>query len=292
MARTTGTADPTTTSVTFPTGATDGTATVLGTYVLPRGTGVVVDTTPFHPLDHSWPDQPGDTGTLVAGGVAYPVVDCVTGALGPDGDFAVGADIPVRRGDEAWRWLAVHLVDGEPPAPGRTVGLHVDRDRRAALSAAHTGCHLMALALNEALAGRWRKEVRADGLGHPDFDGTAVEVSRIDVDASTDLYRIGRSLRRRFDTEGLREALPGLASRVNERLAGWLAQDAPVRVDAPGPDLTAPRQWVCELPERTVRIPCGGTHPRRLGELGAVTVELTLSDDGSELVAVTTPQRR
>ncbi|NED09291.1 metal-dependent hydrolase [Streptomyces sp. SID6648] len=284
-------ADPTTTSVTFPTGATDGEATVLGTYVLPRGTGVVVDSTPFHPLDHTWPDQPGDTGTLVAGGVAYEVVDCLTGAIGPEGEFAAGAAIPVRRGDEAWRWLVVHLVEGEPPEPGRTVGLQVDRDRRAALSAAHTGCHLMALALNEALAGRWRKEVRVDGLGHPDFDGTAVQVSRIDAGTATDRYRIGRTLRRRFDTEGLREALPGLASQVNERLAGWLARDAPVRIDAPGPDLTARRQWVCELPERTVRIPCGGTHLRRLGELTSLTVELMLSDDGSDLVAVTTSQR-
>ncbi|MFE9097036.1 metal-dependent hydrolase [Streptomyces sp. NPDC007264] len=285
------TARPATTAVTFPTGATTGTATVLGTRALPGGTGVLVDTTPFHPLDHSWPDQPGDTGTLVADGVIHPVVDCVTGGIGPDGAFAVGADIPVRRGDPAWRWLVVHLVDGAAPAPGRRVTLHVDDDRRAALSAAHTGCHLMALALNEALAGRWRKEVRLDGLGHPDFDGTAVAESRIDVAGTTDRYRIGTSLRKRFDTQGLREALPGLAAEINERLAGRLAQDAPVRVETPGPELTARRRWVCELPERTVGIACGGTHVRRLGELISLTVDLALSEDGGELVVVTTPKR-
>lgn len=284
-------ADLTTTSVTFPTGATTGTATVLETRVLPEGTGVIVDTTPFHPLDHSWPDQPCDIGTLVADGVEYPVVDCVTGGIGPGGEFAVGVDIPVRRGDETWRWFAVHILDGPAPAPGQRVGLHVDKDRRTALSAAHTGCHLMALALNEGLADRWRKEVRVDGLGNPDFDSMAVEVSRIGVSAATDRYRIGKSLRKRFDTEGLREALPGLASTVNKRLAGWLAQHAPVSIDTPGPELTARRQWVCELPERTVRIPCGGTHLRTLGELVSLTVELTLAEDGSELVAVTTPKR-
>src|SRR5205823_1214431 len=95
-----------------PAGATSGTATVLAVRALDAGAGagVVVDATPFHPLDHSWPDQPGDTGVLVADGVEFAVADCVTGGLGPDGEFAVGTDIPVRRGDETWQWLAVHAL--------------------------------------------------------------------------------------------------------------------------------------------------------------------------------------
>ena len=282
-----------TTLVTFPAGATSGTATVLAVRPLPEGAGVIVDTTPFHPLDHSWPDQPGDTGALVADCVEYSVADCVTAGVGPDGEFAVGTDIPVRRGDETWQWLAVHVLDGtQAPAPGATVELRVDEARRAALSASHTGCHLMALALNEALADRWRKEVRTDGLGHPDFDSLAMDTSRIGLDASTDRYRLGKSLRKKgFDPEGLREALPEVTERVNTRLAGWLGQDAPVRIDTPGPELTARRQWVCELPEQTIEIACGGTHLHRLGELASLTAELTLSADGTELVVVTTPKR-
>ncbi|NUP47699.1 MAG: metal-dependent hydrolase [Catenulispora sp.] len=287
-------ADLNTTLVTFPAGGTTGTATVLAVHPLPGGAGVIVDTTPFHPLDHSWPDQPGDTGVLVAAGVEQPVTDCLTGGAGPDGAFAVGTDIPVRRGDETWRWLAVHVVaDGAGIRLGEEVELRVDEPRRAALSAAHTGCHLMALALNEALADRWRKEARTDGLGHPDFDSLAMDTSRIGLDASTDRYRLGKSLRKKgFDPEGLREALPDLTEKINARLAEWLAQDAPVRIDTPGPELTARRQWVCELPEKTVEISCGGTHVRRLGELSSLTAELTLSEDGSELVVVTTPKGR
>ena len=298
-------ADLSTTLVTFPAGATTGTATVLAVRPLPEGAGVVVDATPFHPLDHSWPDQPGDTGVLVAAGGEHPVTDCVTGGVGPDGEFAIGGDIPVRRGDESWQWLAVHVVSntaadtaGDTAAttaalqPGAQVELRVDEPRRAALSASHTGCHLMALALNEALGDRWRKEARTDGLGHPDFDSLAMDTSRIGLDASTDRYRIGKSLRKKgFDPEGLREALPELTEKINARLAGWLAEDAPVRIDTPGPELTARRQWVCELPEKTVEISCGGTHLHRLGELASLTAELTLSEDGSELVVVTTPKR-
>jgi alanyl-tRNA synthetase len=289
-------AELSTTHVTFPAGTTTGSATVLAVRQLADGAaGVIVDTTPFHPLDHSWPDQPGDTGVLLAAGAEHAVADCVTGGVGPDGEFAVGTDIPVRRGDETWQWLAVHVLDGSPaPAldAGTTVELRVDEARRAALSASHTGCHLMALALNEALADRWRKEVRTDGLDHPDFDSVAMDTSRIGLDASTDRYRLGKSLRKKgFDPEGLREALPEVTEKINVRLAEWLAQDAAIRVDTPGPELTARRQWVCELPEQTVAIACGGTHLHRLGELASLTAELTLSEDGSELVVVTTPKR-
>ena len=64
--------------------------------------------------------------------------------------------------------------------------LTVDAAHRAALSAGHTGCHVAALALNAALAGRWRKPGRADGLGHPDFDQLAIVSSRIEPDGAID----------------------------------------------------------------------------------------------------------
>jgi alanyl-tRNA synthetase len=285
-----------TTLVTFPRGSIEGSSTVLAALPLDDGAlGVIAETTPFHPLDHSWPDQPGDRGTLDHEGSRIPVLDCVTGAAGPDGEFATGAGIPVRRGDPDWTWLAVHVVDPcvEPAElVGRPVVLRVDAQRRAALSASHTGCHLLAFALNEALADRWSKPAGTDALGTPDFDALAMDSSRMDEHASTDRYRIGKSLRKKgFAPEGLREALPAVADRVNARLAQWIAADAPVRIDAQGPELTARRRWVCELPHGTASVDCGGTHVARLGELASLTTSLSLSEDGTELVAVTTPKR-
>ena len=221
-----------------------------------------------------------------------PVLDCVTGGVSPEGELSLGADIPVRRGDEDWAWLVVHVVDA-PVAVGATAELLVDAERRAALSAAHTGCHLLALALNEALAPRWRKDPgRADALGHPDFDSLAMDSSRMDTQASTDVYRIGKSLRKKgFTPDDLAAELPALTAAVNDRLATWVAAQAPVRVEAPGPELTARRRWACDLPEGPASIFCGGTHLHDLGELAALTTELRLSEDGSELTAVTTPKR-
>ncbi|MFE9422547.1 metal-dependent hydrolase [Kitasatospora sp. NPDC006697] len=292
-----------TTRVGFPTGAVTGGSTVLAVHPLGDGrTGVVTAETPFHPLDHTWPDQPADTGTLTVDGTELPVLDCLTAAVGPDGgELLVGADIPVRRGDEAWSWLVLHVV-GEAPAgllPGAAVELAVDAERRAALSASHTGCHLLALALNEALAPRWRKDPgRSDALGHPDFDSLAMASSVMDTEASTDTYRLGKSLRKKGftaeaadDLPALAEALPAVTAAVNERLAGWVAADAPVRIEVPGPELTARRTWHCELPAGPAQLACGGTHLHRLGQLSALETELTLSADGTELVAVTRPKR-
>ncbi|WP_229811029.1 metal-dependent hydrolase [Streptosporangium pseudovulgare] len=272
------------TLVSYPAGEVRGRSAVVATFPVGGRHGTVVAETPFHPLDHTWPDQPADTGTI--GGL--PVADCVTGAV-MEGEETVhlGPDIPVRRGTPGWSWLVVHVTDA--PVTDTEVELAVEAEARRALSAGHTACHLAALALNAALAGRWRKEVPADGLGHPDFDQTAITSSRIVPGGSVDVYRLGKSLRRRgFSAEGLSAELPEIAERANALLKEWVAADAPVWIDSPGPELTARRTWHCGLPGAEVSIPCGGTHLSRTSELGAVAVALDLSEDGAELTMRTT----
>ncbi|WP_219470691.1 metal-dependent hydrolase [Nonomuraea rhizosphaerae] len=260
------------TVVTFPDGSVSGRSEIVG--VVPVGDlhGLVVAGTPFHPLDHTWPDQPADRGTI--GG--HTVTDCVTGAWSEAGEILLGADIPARRGADGWSWLVVHVtgavLDG-------TVELQVDPVHRAALSAGHTACHLAALALNAALAGHWRKAATPDGLGNPDFDQSAITSSRISPFGSVDVYRLGKSLRKKgFSADGLDPAT--IAAEVNDRLKVWVAADAPVRLDVPGPGLTARRTWHCSLPDGEPSIPCGGTHVTRTGELGGVTVALELEEAG------------
>ncbi|GAA3652432.1 hypothetical protein GCM10022224_014150 [Nonomuraea antimicrobica] len=274
------------TLVTFPRGLTSGRSPIVGVVPVGDRHGLVVAETPFHPLDHTWPDQPADQGTI--GGLA--VVDCVTGAQSNDGQVLLGEDVPVRRGAEDRQWLVVHVT--ETPLPvGAEVDLEVDPVHRAALSAGHTACHLAALALNAALAGHWRKETRPDSLGRPDFDQAAIASSRIEPHGSVDVYRLGKSLRKKgFSTEGLDPAK--VAREVNERLAAWVAADAPVGLDVPGPELTARRTWHCSLPDGQASIPCGGTHVRGTAELGEVTVTLALDDAALTMRTTCTGHRR
>ncbi|WP_371498207.1 metal-dependent hydrolase [Kitasatospora sp. NBC_00374] len=295
-----------TTHVSFPAGTVRGESAILAVHRLADGRpAVITAATPFHPLDHTWPDQPADHGSLTVDGVEHPVVDCLTGAVGPEGgEVLVGAGIPVRRGDEEWSWLVLHVLpesaaDALADAVGKTAQLSVDAERRGLLSASHSGCHLLALALNAALAPRWRKDPgRADAFGNADFDSLAMASSVMDTEASTDTYRLGKSLRKKgFTAEAteefpaLADALPAITETVNAQLAAWVAADAQVRIEVPGPELTARRRWHCELPAGTAEIFCGGTHLHHLGELAELRTELTLSEDGSELVAVTRPKR-
>ncbi len=56
-----------------------------------------------------------------------------------------------------------------------------------------------------------------------------------------------------------------------------------MRIDANGPGLTDRREWVCELPDGTGRIACGGTHVTTLAALGSVRVRLTSDGAAQQL---------
>lgn len=287
------------TIVTYPTGTTTGTATVL--HVEPLAPtddeedvgakfAVLLDSTPFHPVDAAWPDQPADRGTLEWNGGESAIVDCVVVAT--DGEsFHLGKDIPVRKGTDGWAFLVAHLVTEAPPV-GIVVTVDVDEKYRKAVSIGHTGCHLASLALNRTMAGRWSKEVRPDALGAPNFDAEANDTSRILERGSLDTYRLGKSLRKKgFSTQGLAEALPALETAVNTSLTDWVAENAPVRIDCEGDRLTDRRHWVCGLAEGEARIACGGTHATRLDQLGSLRAILTLEDvDGTPVLTMRTVQ--
>jgi len=282
------------TRVLFPAGGLTAETTVLGVVDLAEsglaGTGLITDASPFHPIDHGWPDQGPDRGTVTINGSVVEVVDVVVGAT-QGANLFIATNIPVRRGEPGWVFVVVHVLapGASVPSVGERVELQVDAAHRLALSAGHTGCHVAALALNAALADRWSKPVAVDGLGHPDFDQLALTTSKIDPDGSTDRYRLGKSLRKRgFDSADL--AIDTVTAAANAVLAGWVAAGASIRIETGGNGLTDRRTWVCELPEGQQRTLCGGTHLTSLNGVTAIEVELRLTD--AELTMETKVTRR
>jgi len=147
----------------------------------------------------------------------------------------------------------------------------------------------LSLALNAALAEDWTKEVAGDGRGVANFDGEAIASSRIAEFGSVDVYRLGKSLKKRgFDKARLLAETDAVVAATNAQLAEWVASGAAVDIRREGDTLTARRFWECALPDGAASIPCGGTHVSSLAELGAVTVALEVNDDGTELVMRTT----
>jgi alanyl-tRNA synthetase len=270
--------------VDFPSGALSGVGRVTLLAALPDGRqGVVVDRTPFHPLDHGWPDQPGDIGALGA----TAVVDCLTGAIDDEGRLLVGDAIDARRGDPSRTWVVVHVVIEGSPAVGADVALEVDAVQRSALSRSHSACHLAALALNEASARFWTKEPpRRDSRGFPFLDQLAITESRISRAGAYDAYRCGRSLRKSgFDHVAFLAEHAVVSAHVDALLASWIATGAPSRIDTGGdPTLSARRSWHCDVPGGPAEIPCGGTHVPDLSHLSAATVTYAPTADGFEAV--------
>ncbi|WP_127794043.1 metal-dependent hydrolase [Agromyces sp. LHK192] len=291
------------TRVTYPTGEVHAHARVVAVVPVAASgesgaehVAVVTDVTSIHPVDASWPDQPADRGGLrTADGTALPFVDAVVAAT--DGaELHLGGDIPVRKGTEGWAFVVAHLIDSADAARvavGDDVDLEADAAYRRALSVGHTACHLASLALNRALADRWSKDARPDALGAPDFDGAAIESSRIAPDGSVDRFRLNKSLRRAgFDTASLVDAsdadLAALAALVNATLATWTGSGAAIRIDRDGEGLTDRRRWIAELPDGVASIPCGGTHVGSADDLGEVRVSFERVDDGGTPVLVMT----
>lgn len=282
------------TVVTFPAGTVTGEGTVVRVGRDAAGTVVILDETPFHPVDHTWPDQPGDAGRLRAvdgaGDESVGVTEAVMAAEDAEGALFVGSDIPVKRGTDGWTWLVAHRIDGDAPAwlaPGATVRAEVDAARRAGLSRGHTACHLVSLALDLSLADLWRKDPGADALGTPDFEGRANQTSRIHEDGAVDDYRLGKSLRKAgFDSDGFAGSVGAREARINELLAGWIATGGAVEVTVDGPTIVDRRRWECELPEGRASIPCGGTHAASLSDFVSIAVALDLSDP--QLLVMTT----
>lgn len=273
------------TIVDYPAGATSSRGVVLATFPLPGGLGVVLDRTAFHAVDAGWPDQPADRGALAG----YAVLDAIVGAT-DGGDIRIGDDVPVRTGAEGWSFVVVHVVAAEARITvGDEVDVTIDEGYRFALSAGHTACHLASLALDAALAGAWAKEVPLDALGAPGFDALACASSRIHERGSVDVYRIGKSLRRKgFDVTAL-DDLDAIADAANDRLAEWIATGAGIRIDRDGEGLGDRRRWVCELPGGDAVIPCGGTHLASLADLVDVRVGLERTDaEGGVALTMTT----
>jgi len=271
------------TRVTYPAGDLEAVTRVV--HVAWAGDGrlaVITESTSFHPVDAAWPDQPADAGVIRTAEASVVVRDAVVAAT--DGDaLHLGADIPVRPGTEGWSFLVAHLVDADAAiAEGDEVTIEADAATRRSLSAGHTACHLASLALNRVLASHWSKPAREDALGSPDFDGAAIASSRILPDGSVDRYRLNKSLRRSgFDTASLAADVEAIdVQAMIDQLDAWIASGAPVRIESAGEGLSDRRSWVCELPEGTARIACGGTHLTSLAELSAILPSFALVDNG------------
>lgn len=256
---------------------------------------VLTDRTPFHPQSLTWPDQPGDRGTLALpdGRIAAVGNSCEGLLNGETGELFTGeAALGMRRGEATLQAVVVHVLTGDlVPAAGDEVTLTVDQPYRDALSLQHTGVHLAALALNQCAAAFWTKDqTDRDSLGAANLDKAAVTRSQIAPDGSTDSYRLGKSLRKKgFDRDAFLSDLPARAAAINATLRHMLAAPAPVVLSPAEGPLGDRRRWSTRLNGTEVSMPCGGTHVADLSQIGGISVQLAPIEEGFVMLTQTAP---
>jgi len=254
---------------------------------------VVTEATPFHPASHIWPDHPADKGTLSIATTHYEIINCLTGAWDcSNQQLYVGTDIPVKRGEPGWHFVVVHqLPAGVKLTYGSEVTLSVDATYQQALSRGHSGAHLAAMALNKVLQQDfWRKAAtRLDALQHYDFHGYAEETSFVAEDTCVDIYRMGKTLKKRgFNKDDFLSALPQVQARVNAQLDYWRASGVTISMAREGDNLTDSRYWSCIIDDTKVCMPCGGTHVQSMADFSSLAIELRLNDQGNVEMVTTT----
>ncbi|MDD9176948.1 alanyl-tRNA editing protein [Aliivibrio finisterrensis] len=262
-----------------------------------QGKWVVTKETPFHPVSHIWPDHPEDKGVLQINNVEYPVLTCQTGAIElSTGELYIGKDIPIKRGEAGWIFVVSHLISKDTDiAVENTVELKVDKEYQDSLSRGHSAGHIAYLALNKVLhANYWRKDAdRKDELGHYNFNSYAQETSFVTEDHCEDVYRLGKTLRKRgLNSAEMMSDLESIAAQVNQQICVWLALENEVSIECEGKALTDSRYWIADFGiDGVAKLPCGGTHVSSFKEYQEINVQLNAQGE-QELLMLTRSTKR
>jgi misacylated tRNA(Ala) deacylase len=178
--------------------------------------------------------QPGDVGTLVkANGDRIEITNTVYGADRSQVAHLVGTE------------AASHLTEGD------TVTVQLDWPRRLKRMRVHTALHLLSVVLPYPVTGG----SIGDGDGRLDFD---IQDAGLDKAAITDqlnaLVARDAPVTERWITDEELDANPGLVKTMSVKPPRGSGRVRLVEIE--GIDLQ----------------PCGGTHVRRTGEIGAVVI--------------------
>ncbi len=262
-----------------------------------QGKWIVTKETPFHPVSHIWPDHPEDKGVLQINNVEYPVLTCQTGAVElSTGELYIDKDIPIKRGEEGWIFVVSHLISKDADiAVENTVEIKVDKEYQDSLSRGHSAGHIAYLALNKVLhANYWRKDAdRKDELGHYNFNSYAQETSFVTEDHCEDVYRLGKTLRKRgLNSAEMMSDLESIAAQVNQQISVWLALENEVSIECEGKALTDSRYWIADFGiDGVAKLPCGGTHVSSFKEYQEINVQLNAQGE-QELLMLTRSSKR
>jgi misacylated tRNA(Ala) deacylase len=177
--------------------------------------------------------QPGDTGTLLcASGRSVPIAD-------------------TRKGTSPDEVLHIPPPGADLPEPGQEVRLELEWGRRYALMRLHTALHLLSCVVRAPVSGG---NIAPDkGRLDFDIDMSLLDAARIEREANA-LIATGAATETVWITDAELDAQPELVKTMSVQPPRGVGGVRLLRI--PGIDVQ----------------PCGGTHVRDIGEIGAIRV--------------------
>ncbi len=192
--------------------------------------GIELDRTLFYPLGGG---QQGDTGVLRrANGECIPIAD-------------------TRKGGAVETVVHVPAPGAPRPAPGETLSLEIDWERRYALMRLHTALHVMSCVVVAPVTGGNISPTKA----------------RLDFDIDMSL----------LDAERIERQTNALIARAVATQTVWItdaeldARPELVKTMSVQPPRGAGRVRLLQIPGIDLQ-PCGGTHVKNIAEIGAIRV--------------------
>ncbi len=145
----------------------------------------------------------------------------------------------------------LHLLDGKLPAIGASIQLILDWQTRYLRMRAHTALHLLSVVLPYPVTGG----AIGDGQGRLDFDIAEGGLDKDEIATQMNkLIATDAAVSERWITDEELDANPGLVKTMSVQPPRGTGSIRLVEID--GIDLQ----------------PCGGTHVRRIGEIGSISV--------------------
>lgn len=242
---------------------------------------VVTDISPFHPVNYSWEDQPSDSGRMIIEDRSIDIVKTVISASDRySNEIVYHHDIKgfiQDRNPGNIDFGIAHFIftdDSILTKSGAMISLEVNQLYRNKLSLAHSACHLMALALNKVTAEYWKKNIANDSLGNPDLDNLAIVRSKITALSSKDIFRLGKSIRKKgLDTQSILSDINQLAEKIEKTVNQWILSGGEITLSSNNDNVISKKTWHCRIEGKEVSIPCGGTHVKNISEIKRVKVE-------------------
>ncbi|OCQ54258.1 Alanine--tRNA ligase, organellar chromatophore [Photorhabdus australis subsp. thailandensis] len=255
---------------------------IIGVMRYEDGILLITQDSPFYPKNYKWPDQLHDNGIISIGDKELAVTKVYTAGLFND-HLYIDQEI-TKQATSPEKIIPVHYIPdlqefSERDLIGKTVTLSVNYETRYRVSAAHSMAHFMSLALNKATNHIWSKVYDTDDLGNYNLDKAAIYQSSITELKSVDIYRFGKSLKKKgFDKNILIENLDKINREVNSTLNNWLTQGAEITVEYKSKEISDTRLWKSTIDSTVVTIPCGGTHINNINEVKEVNVEIKIGE--------------